>query len=342
MTKPKISIIVPIYNVEKYLPRCVASLRAQTLTDIEIILVDDGSPDGCPEMCDRFAAEDKRIRVIHKENGGVSDARNTGISAAQGEYLAFVDADDYADTDMYCNMLRAARKNDYDIVMCDAVKEYCDNSELFTQAIRAGGYNRGDLLNEYFPKLIMQSTLTYPPATSNWLLLIKNELIQKNYLSYPSGIRISEDLFFGACVMYHANSFCYLKGEAYYHYFVANNSSSTKKADVALWGNYERLLSRLTEKFSTAPDFDFSAQLSHAAIFFALNTIGQTAGYAIPASEKKRIAAEVSGSDYVKKAVRSVKKLKVPAKLRLETKLLGSSFTAKLLMKYLILKDKRK
>ncbi len=339
---PVISVIIPVYNSEKYLEKCVNSVLSQTERDLEMILVDDGSRDGSAGLCDSLAEKNGRIKVIHKENGGVSSARNAGLAEASGEYVAFIDSDDWIEPDMYRSMLRAARENGSDVVMCDAVKEYCDNNELFTQAIRAGGYNRGDLLKEYFPKLIMQSTLTYPPATSNWLLLIKNELIRKNHLSYPSGIRISEDLFFGACVMYHANSFCYLKGEAYYHYFVANNSSSTKKADVALWGNYERLLSRLTEKFSTAPDFEFSAQLSHAAIFFALNTIGQTAGYPISSSEKKRIAAEVSGSDYVKKAARSVKKLRVPAKLRLEAKLLGSSFTAKLLMKYLILKAERK
>ena len=78
--KVDVSIIVPVYNVEKYLPRCVASLRAQTLADIEIILVDDGSPDGCPQMCDRFAAEDARIRVVHKANGGLSSARNAGLT----------------------------------------------------------------------------------------------------------------------------------------------------------------------------------------------------------------------------------------------------------------------
>lgn len=93
---PKISIIVPVYNVEKYLEKCVRSILAQTFTDFELILVDDGSPDSSGAMCDQFAEQDQRVKVIHKENGGLSDARNAGIELATGEYLGFVDSDDYS------------------------------------------------------------------------------------------------------------------------------------------------------------------------------------------------------------------------------------------------------
>ena len=98
---PKISIIVPVYNVEKYLEKCVRSILAQTFTDFELILVDDGSPDSSGAMCDQFAEQDQRVKVIHKENGGLSDARNAGIEIATGEYLGFVDSDDYIADDMY-------------------------------------------------------------------------------------------------------------------------------------------------------------------------------------------------------------------------------------------------
>ena len=93
--EPLVSVIVPIYKVEKYLRQCVDSILAQTYTNLEVILVDDGSPDKCGAICDEYAAKDERVRVIHKENGGVSDARNAGLDAARGEYLAFVDGDDY-------------------------------------------------------------------------------------------------------------------------------------------------------------------------------------------------------------------------------------------------------
>lgn len=97
MEKDKISVIVPVYKVEQWLEECVNSIRGQTYRNLEIILVDDGSPDRCPEMCDRFAMQDERIRVIHKENGGVSSARNVGIEASTGQYITFVDSDDYVD-----------------------------------------------------------------------------------------------------------------------------------------------------------------------------------------------------------------------------------------------------
>lgn len=107
---PLISVIVPVYNVEAYLPRCVESIRNQTYQNLEIILVDDGSKDRSNVLCDEYALKDSRIRVIHKENGGLSSARNAGIDAAQGEYLAFVDSDDWIEPDTYETMLAAAQK----------------------------------------------------------------------------------------------------------------------------------------------------------------------------------------------------------------------------------------
>ena len=95
MTHPKVSVIVPIYNVEKYLDECMVSLLNQTLKDIEIILVDDESPDNCPKMCDEYANKDKRVKVVHKKNGGLGFARNSGLDVATGEYVAFIDSDDW-------------------------------------------------------------------------------------------------------------------------------------------------------------------------------------------------------------------------------------------------------
>ncbi len=101
MTIPEISIIVPVYRVERYLDRCVCSILGQTFTDFELILVDDGSPDRCPQLCDEWSEKDPRIRVIHQKNKGLSAARNTGISAARGNYIGFVDSDDWISSDMY-------------------------------------------------------------------------------------------------------------------------------------------------------------------------------------------------------------------------------------------------
>ena len=124
-----ISVIVPVYKVEKYLKRCVDSILAQTYPCLEVILVDDGSPDGCPAICDEYAREDRRVRVIHKENGGLSDARNAGIDAAKGKFLGFVDSDDYVHPRFYELLLQALKEEGADIAGCD-VKKVCETEKI--------------------------------------------------------------------------------------------------------------------------------------------------------------------------------------------------------------------
>ena len=126
---PKVSIIVPVYNAEKYLQECVESALCQTLSDIELILVDDGSTDSSPTLCDQYAAQDRRVKVIHKPNGRAASARNAGLRAASGEYVAFVDADDWISPDMYEKMLQT----NADVTLCDYVR--FQGEKLFRQII---------------------------------------------------------------------------------------------------------------------------------------------------------------------------------------------------------------
>ena len=164
---PKISVIVPVYKVEKYLDRCVESIVNQTYKNLEIILVDDGSPDNCPAMCDAWAEKDERIRVIHKENGGLSDARNAGMDIATGDYIGFVDSDDWIEPDMYQFLMNNILENDSDISRCGLFVEYedeedkqeqnseflsmriCDNTE-YLKGLVQGGYVRGVVWNKLY------------------------------------------------------------------------------------------------------------------------------------------------------------------------------------------------
>lgn len=123
-----ISIVVPIYNVEKYIPECVDSIIAQTYENIEIILVNDGSTDNSGSVCEEYAKKDARIKVIHKKNGGLSDARNAGIKIAKGEYIGFVDSDDWIETDMYEKLIKACLENNADISICGLFRDYVDKS----------------------------------------------------------------------------------------------------------------------------------------------------------------------------------------------------------------------
>lgn len=129
----KVSVIVPVYNVEQYLPQCVDSILAQTYKDLEVILVDDGSPDGSPAICDEYARRDPRVRVIHKKNGGLSDARNFGIDASTGEYLLFIDSDDYwDDPEGVEKCVALARSLDADVVNFGFKKYYQDTGKFET------------------------------------------------------------------------------------------------------------------------------------------------------------------------------------------------------------------
>ncbi len=161
MNKVKVSVVVPVYKVEKYLERCVNSIIKQSLSELEIILVDDGSPDNCGIMCDSFADKDNRIKVVHKSNGGLSSARNAGINVASGEYIGFVDSDDDIDINMYEKMYSAALKHKVDFVMCD-YQRILENNNSFNKSlsIDSGFYDKEKIkkLKENIDVLTMTAT----------------------------------------------------------------------------------------------------------------------------------------------------------------------------------------
>lgn len=146
---PKISIIVPVYKVEPYLRKCLDSIISQTYQNLEIILVDDGSPDNCGAICDEYAARDRRIQVIHKENGGLSSARNTGLDIATGEWVGFVDSDDWVEPDMYEYLLSGAQQARADIAVCGVWEEWPDR-RLCRSCSQAESFDTEGGLEQFF------------------------------------------------------------------------------------------------------------------------------------------------------------------------------------------------
>ena len=215
--QPWISIIVPVYNVEKYLDRCVSSLCGQTLRQIEILLVDDGSPDRCPEMCDRYAAGDARIRVIHKKNGGLSDARNAGIDQARGEYLGFIDSDDWIEPDMFEQLLYAARLCDARIAECSFDNIYKDR--IVPESKADGGWTIGD--RDY----ALDSQMSW----GKFKCVAWNKLYHKSIFAdgkrYPLG-KYHEDEFFTHLAFYDAQRLVYVD-RTLYHYDRTREDSIT-------------------------------------------------------------------------------------------------------------------
>ncbi len=184
-TNPLISVIVPIYKVEAYLDRCVESIVNQTYKNLEIILVDDGSPDNCPRMCDDWAKKDNRIKVIHKSNGGLSDARNAGMAVANGELMGFVDSDDYISEDMYQALYDDMVENDSDISACGVEMVWEENGQVRALTI-SGTYL---LTNEEAMRATIEETFIKQPV---WYKLYKTEQIKE--LCFPVG-KYHEDVF---------------------------------------------------------------------------------------------------------------------------------------------------
>ena len=273
MENPIISVIVPIYNVEKYIDRCITSLVNQTLKDIEIILVDDGSTDTSPSLCDKWATMDQRIKVIHKENGGASSARNIGIENAIGRYIAFVDSDDYIELNMYKEMMEINRKYDCDIVMCDCYKEDKMEKKVFTHNIREGYYDKKMLIEEYFSTLLMTNSVDYPPTISNCTCLFKRELIIQNKIRYKEDMRFSEDWLFGSQAMYFANSFYYMKNKCFYHY-IMNSTSVTHTYYKDKWIMMKQLFLAINDFFENVKDYDFHRQIDISLLFIVYHCIG--------------------------------------------------------------------
>lgn len=143
---PKLSVIVPVYNVEDYLPACIDSILGQTLEDLELILIDDGSPDGCGAICDAYARRDTRVRVIHQSNQGVSAARNAGLRMAEGEYIGFVDPDDWVSADAFELLCRAAADSESDLAICGFTFCAEDGTEESVQAVPSGVFSREELI----------------------------------------------------------------------------------------------------------------------------------------------------------------------------------------------------
>ena len=185
---PFFSIIVPVYKVEKYLSECVESILSQTFTDFELILVDDGSPDNCPIICDEYARQDERIKVIHKENGGISSARNAGIDFANGKYIIFCDSDDYYCSENYfAHMYDMLKKREVDMVFCRYNKLV--NGKL--TAVLPFDCSRIDGLCD--DDLIYYLSKNDQIDSSAWSKCIRTEFLVKNKLFFVQGL-VSEDV----------------------------------------------------------------------------------------------------------------------------------------------------
>ena len=245
---PLISIIVPVYNVKKYLKKCVESILAQTYPNIEIILVDDGSTDGSTQVCDKYSTH-PNVNIIHKKNGGLSDARNTGIENMKGEYVAFVDGDDYIDENMYFIMFNEMKKRNCSISCCGMIRE--DEDGNISKIIRCP-----DSPREYDEKEATEEILLFRDIDVS----VCNKLFHKSvfeYIRFPYG-QTNED----AAVVFDilkANKIVHV-GKAFYHYLYRGGSITAEYNPKLMECIYSNAIKNYDSVLDSYPDLSRSAE----------------------------------------------------------------------------------
>lgn len=267
---PLISVIVPVYKVEKYLDRCVKSVLRQTFQDFEIILVDDGSPDACGAMCDAWAERDTRIRVVHKENGGMSSARNAGLALAKGEYISFIDSDDWVEPDMFSYLYNLLQT--YPQAQMSQCGYCADREESYVEA------QQSEVLELYDKNRIWEYFYRVRGETSNnaiWNKLYRREVL--NGFSFVEGLKF-EDVV--ACYEFFNHADCMIvSNRCLYHYFV-NDSGVTRsgftRQDLQYLEVWDWIV-QWTEK--DRPQYLFYAQMGRKRANFTILSKMRLRGY---------------------------------------------------------------
>lgn len=237
-----ISVIVPIYNVAEYLEQCLESICCQTYTDLEIILVDDGSTDGSSEICDLYGKKDARIVVIHKENGGLVSARKAGIQSAHGRYIAYVDGDDWIEDSMYQRLLSCLVEQDVDVVMCGRYEDTGDSSKAVYHGIEQGKYDKKLMSECVYPNMIVNTEFfkwgIFPGV---WDKLFKREYLEPFQMEVDERIQMGEDAVCVYPCLLNVDS-VYVLHECLYHYRQTTTSMVKQVKDYELEREQFRVL----------------------------------------------------------------------------------------------------
>ncbi len=261
-----ISIVVPIYNVEKYICQCVDSIISSKYDNIEIILVDDGSVDKCPKICDDYALKDNRIKVIHKANGGLISARKAGVNVSHGEYVTFVDGDDFVHQNMYEDVAKSIEKHNSDVVICDFYYDYGNRKDVSQQICIEEFYDKTKLVNEIYPKMLFDGNYySFGIAPNCWSKVFKKDLLVKYLMEVDDSTKMGEDASFTYPILLDANSISYVNKPLYYYRILPQSMSRgyDKNLNEIIFNAY------YTIKKCANNDFDISSQLAYYMVYLA-------------------------------------------------------------------------
>lgn len=299
---PIISIIIPVYNAEKELKKCVESILRQTQKNIEIILIDDGSADASLSICQKYAEGDCRVKVVHQKNAGVSAARNAGIEMATGQYIGFVDSDDWIAPEMYERLLSEAERTGSDVVMCDATTVY-DDGRTQADTITQLSENRILKKSDFTPSLLLEM------AGSACRCIYKNDRYsdkQRKYpLVFPLGVKFSEDRIFNLYAFGQSNKVCYLK-ESYYNRFM-NVKSAVHRFHQDYFEAYKKAAGGIEQAIRCVWDNDPELQKAYLGQFIG-GAIGVICNYyyktsPMTAVEKKNMVKRLCEDSQLRTAI---------------------------------------
>lgn len=266
---PKVSVIVPVYNIEKYLLECLESLAKQTLDDIQVILIDDGSKDSSGEICKKFIESHPGFEYHYKENGGTASARNLGLKYATGEYIGFVDSDDWVDERLFETMYRNAKESDADILYC-IMPGLTDYVLLETRV-----YETEEIKSCIYPAILPHVTSTGTFRTVDWgncSRIFKGDMIRKNHIQFYEKSRRCEDFAFSVeCALY-AKCYRVINEGELYHYR-PNENSKSRSYTKNMWKSIRSLMEYVKKITTEYGDYDFNMAVEMCIFYFCCNVV---------------------------------------------------------------------
>ena len=279
-----ISVIVPIYKVEAYLAQCIDSIIHQSYHDLEIILVDDGSPDRCPALCDQYADQDSRIKVIHKQNAGLIAARKSGVENATGDYITFVDGDDWIAPTMYAKMVEAIEQYQADCAISQFYFAYEDHHTSSHYLLERPYYDRAAMEAEIFPTMLYSGKWYQFGIFPNcWTKLFRADILRKHIFDVDDRIRLGEDIAFTYPCLMDCQSVAFIDEALYY--YRQNPTSMTASYDPRLSQIY-LLPYQAVKKASEELSVNLSPQLPYYLLYLINFVIRNEA---LPSNDKKTV-----------------------------------------------------
>ena len=308
-----VSVIVPVYNAEKYLFKCLDSIVNQTLKNIEIIIIDDGSTDGSSEICKKYASEDNRIIYYKKENEGLAAARQDGMERASGEYIGFVDSDDWIELNMYERMYEKASEESADIVFCNC---FFNDSETDRIHLKPGIYDRNGIEKEILPRSLAGISPKGSNSVIRWsncLRIYKLALIRENNISFGRNFRRSQDLQLTFETTLCAQKYISLNDEYLYHNRTVENADSLSRGYTKnYWKLIRPLIDKLYEDVENYKNQDLTNQMHLCAFFFAASVVkNEFESKVISFSDKIKKLNEIAHDEVIQAALPYIEKEKL-------------------------------